>query len=67
MEKFAHSSTQLPQVISGIDTLFYFYETTSNYHRFFFDLLKTIIDKRGEFEENNISYENRDIKVYINN
>ena len=60
------NSTHLPKVISGIDTLYYFYESNKLYRDFFIDLLKQLESSKRRFEEQKVAYENRDLKVTIN-
>jgi hypothetical protein len=61
------TSVDLPSVISGIDTLYYFYETNDNYDDFFLDILEQLEESKGRFEKRDISYSNNDLKVSINN
>jgi len=61
------TSANLPNVISGIDTLYYFYESNDNYDDFFIDLLDQLEDNKGRFDKRDIAYENKDLKVSINN
>ncbi len=67
MENNNNVSTNYPNVISGIDTLFYFYESNKLYDDFFSDLLGQLDRSKKVFDDKNISYENRDLKVSINN
>lgn len=59
--------TNYPNVISGIDTMFYFYESNSFYDDFYNDLIEQLDKKRKTFDEKDILYEKRDLKVSINN
>ena len=59
--------TKYPNVISGVDTMFYFYESNSSYDKFYSNLLKQLENNRKVFDDKDISYENRDLKVMINN
>ncbi len=59
-------STNLPFVISGIDTLYFFYESNKNYDDFFSDVLEQLEDSKKKFEQQEVSFENRDLKIYIN-
>ncbi len=65
-EKNLQHSTTLPKVISGIDTLYYFYESNETYPNFFADLLQQLEANKKKFESQNIDYENRDLRVAIN-
>jgi len=65
-DKNIKNSTHLPKVISGIDTLYYFYETNKTYNEFFTDLLEQLESSKRRFEEQKVAYENRDLKVTIN-
>lgn len=67
MENENNISTNYPNVISGIDTLFYFYQSNKLYDDFFSDLLEELERKKKEFDDKEVSYENRDLKVSINN
>jgi len=67
MENSKNISTNYPNVISGIDTLFYFFESNKLYNDFYSDLLKQLDTSKKIFEEKSITYENRDVKVSINN
>nr|WP_321266076.1 hypothetical protein [uncultured Sulfurimonas sp.] len=59
-------STNLPNVISGIDTLYYFYESNNLYDSFFINLLEQLEDSKKGFELQEVSFENKDLKVTIN-
>jgi len=65
-EKNLKNSTHLPKVISGIDTLYYFFESNSAYADFFTDLLQQLEENKKRFEAQELAYENRDLKVDIN-
>ena len=52
------TDNKLPNLICGIDTLYYFYESNNNYDDFFIDLLDQLEDNKGRFEKREISYEN---------
>lgn len=67
MEDKNNTSTNLPKVISGIDTLFYFYESNDLYDSFFLDILDQLEDAKGRFDKREISYSNKDLKVSISN
>jgi len=56
----------LYEVISGIDTLYYFYESNAAYPNFFKDLLQQLEANRQKFEVQQIEYENRDLKITLN-
>ena len=60
-------STNLPNVISGIDTLYYFYESNNLYDEFFINMLQQLEDNKKRFDSQNISYENRDLKITVHN
>jgi len=66
MENSNNISTNYPNVISGIDTLFYFFESNKLYDDFYSDLSKQLDANKKIFEEQSITYENRDLKVSIN-
>ncbi len=55
------------KTISGIDTLYFFYETNGNYISFFNKITSTIQNKKIDLETKNIFFENKDIKITINN
>lgn len=59
--------TNYPKVISGIDTLYYFYESNDFYDDFFMDILNQLEEAKGRFDKRDISYSNKDLKVSINN
>lgn len=67
MEDKTITSADLPKVISGIDTLFYFYESNDLYDDFFLDILDQLEDSKGRFDKRDISYSNKDLKVAISN
>lgn len=53
------------KTINGIDTLYYFYETNSEYDNLFLDILDQIEDAKSVFLKRDISYKNNDIEVFI--
>lgn len=55
-----------PKTISGIDTLYYFYESNDSYDDLFLDVIDQLDEAKGRFEKRDISYSNRDIKIQIN-
>lgn len=61
------NATYLPKVISGTDTLYYFHKSNENYNTFFQDLMQQLESNKKRLDDMNISYENRDLKVFINN
>jgi len=65
--KTTEISTNLPNVISGIDTLYYFYESNNLYDDFFIQMLEQIEDHKKRFDSQDISYENRDLKITVHN
>lgn len=67
MEDSQNASTKLPNVISGIDTLYYFYESNYIYDDFFLDILNQLEESKGRFDKRDISYSNKDLKVAISN
>lgn len=67
MEDKPITSADLPNVISGIDTLFYFYESNDLYDDFFLDILDQLEDSKGRFEKRDIAYSNKDLKIAISN
>ena len=67
MEDKTITSADLPKVISGIDTLFYFYESNDLYDDFFLDILDQLEDSKGRFEKRDIAYSNKDLKIAISN
>ena len=66
-ENITKNFTYLPKVISGIDTLYYFYESNDLYALFYLELLQQLEDNKKRFDAQEVSYENRDLKVSINN
>lgn len=60
-----NTPTNYPKVISGIDTLYYFYESNDLYDDFFVDILDQLEDSKGRFDKRDISYSNKDLKVAI--
>ena len=58
---------KLPKVISGVDSLYYFYKSNDMYSLFYLDLLEQLESNKKRFDDMDISYENRDLKVSINN
>lgn len=67
MEDKIITSANLPNVISGIDTLYYFYESNDLYDDFFLEILEQLEDSKGRFEKRDIAYANKDLKVAIGN
>lgn len=67
MEDKTTTSAHLPKVISGIDTLYYFYESNDFYDDFFLDILNQLEESKGRFDKRDISYSNNDLKVAISN
>ena len=65
-EKNLKNSTHSPKVISGIDTLYYFYESNENYPNFFADILQQLEDNKKQLDSQKVAYENRDLKVTVN-
>ena len=65
-EKNLKNSTHLPKVISGIDTLYYFYESNENYPNFFADILQQLEDNKKQLDSQKVAYENKDLRVTIN-
>jgi hypothetical protein len=57
----------IPLTISGIDTLYYFCESNEAYDDFFLEILDQLEEAKGRFEKKDISYENSDLKISINN
>lgn len=57
--------THLPKTISGIDTLYYFYQTNSYYDDLFLDIIDQIEEKKSQLEKNNTMYKYSDITVRI--
>lgn len=57
--------THLPKTISGIDTLYYFYESNSFYDDLFLDVIDQIEEKKLQLEQNNTMYKYSDIMVVI--
>lgn len=60
-------STNLPNVISGIDTLYYFYESNNLYDKFFIEMLQQLENNKKIFDSQEVSYENRDLKITVDN
>lgn len=67
MEDKQMTSANLPKTISGIDTLYYFYESNDLYDDFFLDILDQLEDSKERFEKRSISYSNKDLRVAISN
>lgn len=65
--KNTNISTNLPFVISGIDTLYFFYESNKNYDEFYRETLNQLQSNKQKFESQNISFENRDLKISLQN
>ena len=55
-----------PKIISGIDTLYYFYESNDLYDDLFLDVIDQLDEAKGRFEKRDIAYSNKDIKIQIN-
>jgi len=55
-----------PKTISGIDTLYYFYETNDIYDDLFLDILNQLDEVKCRYEKRDIKYENKDIRILIN-
>lgn len=58
--------TNLPKLIPGIDSCYYFYKSSASYNDFYLDLIEQLEINKKRFDDMNISYENRDLKVSIN-
>ena len=56
-----------PKTISGIDTLYYFYESNEKYDDMFLDILNQINETKEKFEKKYLKYENSDITLSLNN
>lgn len=54
------------KTISGIDTLYYFYESNDLYDDLFLDIVDQTDEATGRFEKRHIPYSNKDIKIQIN-
>jgi len=54
------------KTISGIDTLYYFYESNDSYDDLFLDIVDQMEESKGRFEKRHIPYSNKDIKILIN-
>lgn len=54
------------RTLGGVDTLYYFYETNSDYDDLFLDILDQIEDGKALFQKRDIPYENQDISIEIN-
>lgn len=67
MENKNNISHILANLICGIDTLYYFYESNEAYDDFFLDILDQLEDSKGRFDKRDISYSNNDLKVSISN
>jgi len=67
MRNSSNISTNYPNVISGIDTLFYFCESNKLYDDFFSELLEQLEVSKKRFDDAKVAYENRDLKASINN
>lgn len=50
-----------PKTISGIDTLYYFYESNDSYDDLFLDIVDQMDEATGKFEKRDIAYSNKDI------
>lgn len=55
------------KTISGIDTLYYFYESNNEYDNLFLDIIDQHGDAKARFEKRFLSYENKDIRISIKN
>lgn len=66
MTKNQNTVNYTPKTISGIDTLYYFYETNEIYDDLFLDILNQLDEAKSRFEKRDIKYENKDIKILIN-
>jgi hypothetical protein len=66
MENY-YDFSNLPNLIPGVDSCYFFYESNTHYNDFFIDLVEQLEKKKKGFEDMSISYENRDLKVSINN
>jgi len=52
-------------MLHGIDTLYYFCESNTNYDNLFLDILDQIEDRKGVFLKKDIEFENSDINILI--
>lgn len=57
---------QKAKVLGGIDALYYFYETNSDYINLFLDIIDQIEDGKGRYLKQDIPFNNNDIAVDIN-
>jgi len=60
-------TNDIPKTIAGIDTLYYFYETNDSYDDLYLDILNQIDETKSKFEKKYLNYENKDIRIAINN
>ena len=56
-----------PKVISGIDTLYYFYESNDMYDDLFLEILDQLEDTKARFEKRDIEYSNKDLSIVMEN
>ena len=56
-----------PKTISGIDTLYYFYETNEEYDDLFLEILNQLDEIKARFEKRYIKYDTKDIIISIKN
>lgn len=52
-------------MLHGIDTLYYFCESNTNYDNLFLDILDQMEDRKGVFLKKDIEFENSDINILI--
>ena len=62
-----NENNNTPNTIAGIDSLYFFYETNDIYDDLFLDILNQLDEAKSRYEKRDITYENKDITILIEN
>jgi hypothetical protein len=54
------------KILSGIDSLYYFCESNTNYDNLYLEILDQLEEVKGKFLKKDIEFENKDLSILIN-
>jgi len=54
------------KILSGIDSLYYFCESNTNYDDLYLEILDQLEEEKGKFSKKEIAFENKDLSILIN-
>ena len=54
------------KILSGIDSLYYFCESNTNYDDLYLEILDQLEDVKGKFKKKDIEFENKDLSILLN-